>query len=125
MIRKIKTVEDVKVEIEGYFEVMRWLPDIERPKCKTANLPYVSTPSINDYVVMSPDITPNRISKAWFIDEHWMSPPLIYPNEYSFLKDFLSPLPKKVVAYNHHTSRAEVYRWADRLLNRIFNTVKP
>lgn len=126
MIRKIKTVEDVKVELEKYFEVMKWLPDIKRPRCKTTDFYRVAIPPVNenDWKYMRPSITGEDISDAWFIDEHWLSPPLVYPNEYEFMRDFLSELPKKMVAYNHHKSRTEIYRWADRLFKRIFDEVK-
>lgn len=129
MIRKILTVDDVKVELERYFEVMRWLPDIKRPKCKTTNFYRVAVPPMNseDAEFMRPNITGEDITDAWFIDEHWMSPPLILSNEYMFLRDFLSTLPKKELAYRYSpnkTDRKYVYRWAERLLKRIFEEVK-
>ena len=101
MFGKIRTVDDIRVKLEKYFEVMRWLPGIERPRCKTTNFYRVAIPPVNeeDALYMRPDITSRDISEAWYIDEHWMSPPLIYPNEYVFLRDFLSGLPKKELAY--------------------------
>lgn len=129
MIRKILTVEDVKVELEKYFEVMKWLPDIQRPRCKTTNFYRVAVPPVNpeDAEYMRPSITGEDISDAWYIDEHWMSAPLILPNEYVFLRDFLSGVPKKVLAYRYspnQTDRKYIYRWAERLLKRIFDAVR-
>lgn len=72
-------------------------------------------------------ITGEDISDAWYIDEHWMSAPLILPNEYVFLRDFLSGVPKKVLAYRYspnQTDRKYIYRWAERLLKRIFDAVR-
>ena len=76
---------------------------------------------------MRPDISSRDISEAWYIDEHWMSPPLIYPNEYVFLRDFLSGLPRKELAYRYSPNKRDrkyVYRWAERLLKRIVDAVK-
>lgn len=129
MIRKIKTVEDVKVEIERYFEVMKWLPDIKRPKCKTTDFYRVGIPPVNedDWKYMRPNITGEDITDAWYVDENWLSPPLIMPNEYVFLRDFVSELPKKELAYRYSPNKADrkyVYRWAERLFKRIFDEVK-
>lgn len=129
MFGKIKTADDVRVKLEKYFEIMRWLPDIQRPRCKTTDFYRVAIPPVNeeDAYNMRPDMTSRDISEAWYIDEHWMSPPLIYPNEYVFLRDFLSRLPKKELAYRYspnRTDRKYVYRWAERLLKRIFDEAK-
>lgn len=129
MIRNIKSVEDVKVNLEKYFEVMRWLPDIQRPRCKTTDFYRVAVHPTNaeDLEHMRPDITSRDISEAWYIDEHWMMPPLIYPNEYVFLRDFLSRLPRKELAYLYSPNKSDrkyIYRWAERLLKRIFDAVK-
>lgn len=124
MVRlKIDTIEDVKREIGNYFEIMRWLPDIQRPKCKTTDFYRVAIAPVNeeDCLYSRPVITSEEIEQAWFMDDHFMSPPVLMPNEYVFLRDFLSPLPKKVVAHNHRKSRTEIYRWADRLFNRILD----
>ena len=129
MLREIKTVEDVRVELEKYFEVMKWLPDIKRPKCKTTDFYRLAVhpASAEDLENMRPDISNRDISDAWYIDEHWMSPPLIYPNEYVFLRDFLSRLPKKVLAYRYSPNKSDrkyVYRWAERLFKRILRETK-
>lgn len=129
MIRGIKSIEDVKVNLEKYFEVMHWLPDIQRPRCKTTDFYRVAIPPVNeeDALYMRPDISSRDISEAWYIDEHWMSPPLIYTNEYVFLRDFLSGLPRKELAYRYSPNKRDrkyVYRWAERLLKRIFDAVK-
>lgn len=129
MIRGIKSIEDVKLKLVKYFEIMRWLPDIQRPRCKTTDFYRVAIPSVNeeDAYHMRPDMTSRDISEAWYIDEYWMSPPLIYPNEYVFLRDFLSRLPRKELAYRYSPNKSDrkyVYRWAERLLKRIFNAVR-
>lgn len=129
MILNIKNVNDVKEKIEKYFEVMRWMPDIERPRCKTTDFYRVVPPPVNenDAIPLRPDITSRDISEAWFIDEKWMTPPLIYPNEYAFLRDFFSGQPKKVLAYRYSPDKYDrkyVYRWAERLFKRIFDNVK-
>lgn len=129
MILNIKNVKDVKEKIEKYFEVMRWMPDIERPRCKTIDFYRVVPPPVNenDAIPLRPDITSRDISEAWFIDEKWMTPPLIYPNEYAFLRDFFSGQPKKVLAYRYSPDKYDrkyVYRWAERLFKRIFDNVK-
>ena len=108
---------------------MKWLPDIQRPRCKTTNFYRVAVPPVNpeDAEYMRPSITGEDISDAWYIDEHWMSAPLILPNEYVFLRDFLSGVPKKVLAYRYspnQTDRKYIYRWAERLLKRIFDAVR-
>lgn len=129
MIRNIKSVDDVKVNLEKYFEVMRWLPDIQRPRCKTTDFYRVAVHpmTVDDWEYMRPDIESRDVTEAWYIDEHWMSPPLIYPNEYVFLRDFLSGLPRKELAYRYSPNKRDrkyVYRWAERLLKRIFDAVK-
>lgn len=149
MIRKIQSIEDVKLNIIDYFEIERMLPDIDRPRCKTSNIydhgifvvkkikvkKGKEVEVIEDMTDESDieagagrkrmeDYSTSDVLYAQYIGQTWMK--LLTKFEYKFLRDFLvSDMDKVNLAYKYGKKyREDTYRWAERLLKRIFKHAK-
>ena len=128
MIRKIKELEDVKVELYRYFETLAALPYPKRPELAKNRLYYfaVTQPNDDEIVESESKFTPTQVDIAdfWYIDANWI--PILTRLEYDILSALLKdkPLPWKLIERKHNKTRQMLRLYAHNGLLRILSTVR-
>lgn len=127
MIKKIKTVEDLKDELFRYFETMRALPAPKIPgyaKNYLWELAKIDVTTEDDAASPQFVITGEYVADCWFIADHWM--PQLTKFEYMLLSERLRerPIPWKVLEEKHRSSRQLLNIYIRKALQRLFEIVK-
>ena len=128
MLRKIKTIEDLKAELFRYFEVMRALPAPKKPSYSKNYLWEMAkidvTSDVADDIAARLTVTAEDVVDCWYVCDHWM--PLLTKFEYNLLAARLrdKPVPWKLLEVQHHTSRQMLNIYVRKALKNLFDVVK-
>ena len=128
MLSKIRSVEDVKLEMTRYFETLYALPAPKRPDYAKNYLWQLlpSEPNEDDIEAMRHRFQPTTVDIAdcWYIDANFV--PLLTKFEYHLLHDRLGdkPLPWKVIESKTKFTRQWLKIYMDKALQRLFVHMK-
>lgn len=126
MIRKIVTVEDVKVEVTRYFETLYALPAPRRPDYAKNYmwLFIVSDMSAEDAENQRWQPTNVDIADCWYMDANFMSK--LTKFEYDLLSARMRerPLPWKIVCRKLGKTRQMLDIYQRKALEKLYNEMK-
>ncbi len=126
MIRRILTIEDLKSELERYFDIMPLLPSVKKPTWRQNSLARLIPSEWNaeDYEIaaLKKDYTRVDVADVWYMDANWLS--LVSKDDYRLLWRMFRGHPRKVIAYDMHIDESTLYRRYEKAINKIFNTIR-
>ena len=126
MLRKIYSIDDVKIEVMRYFETMHALPSPKKPDyAKNYMWLFISTertPEDAENQHLSP--TNIDIADCWYVDANYMS--RLTKFEYDLLSARLRerPLPWKVVCRKLGKTRQMLDIYLKKTLDKLFILMK-